>query len=61
MSLADFEGDRKTYDAVERCFERISEASSKLGILAEELMPEAPWQNVRAFGNRLRYEQDAIH
>lgn len=23
-------------------------------------MPEVPWQNVRAFGNRLRHEYDAI-
>ena len=60
MSLADFEIDRKTYDAVERCFERISEASTKLRSIAEELMPEVPWQNVRAFGNRLRHEYDAI-
>lgn len=42
MSLADFEVDRKTYDAVERCFERISEASAKLEGKSEELMPEGP-------------------
>jgi len=33
----------KTYDAVERCLERISEASKRLGALAEELCPDIPW------------------
>lgn len=59
--MAAFAKDRKTYDAVERCFERISEASSKMGDLASQLMPEVPWHQVRALGNRLRHEYDAIH
>ena len=33
MTLKTFEEDSKTYDAVERCLERISEAASKLGEL----------------------------
>jgi hypothetical protein len=44
MDLAAFEEDRKTYDAVERCLERISEAAAKLGDLAPVLMPDQPWQ-----------------
>ena len=60
MDLAEFEGDQKTYDAVERCLERISEAAAKLGDLASELMPDQPWQEIRALGNRLRHEYDAI-
>ena len=60
MDLAAFEEDRKTYDAVERCLERISEAAAKLGDLAPVLMPDQPWQKVRAFGNVLRHEYDAI-
>ena len=31
MDMAAFERDQKTYDAVERCLERISEAAAKLG------------------------------
>jgi uncharacterized protein with HEPN domain len=31
MDVSAFVGDPKTYDAVERCLERISEAASKLG------------------------------
>ena len=42
MGLAAFEKDHKTYDAVERCLERISEAAAKLGDLAPALME--PWQ-----------------
>jgi uncharacterized protein with HEPN domain len=60
MNLAAFEQDQKTYDAVERCLERISEAAAKPGDLAPALMPEQPWHKVTALGNRLRHEYDAI-
>lgn len=60
MDLAAFEKDRKTYDAVERCLERISEGAAKLGDMAAELMPGQPWQKIRSLGNRLRHEYDAI-
>jgi uncharacterized protein with HEPN domain len=40
MDLAAFEEEHKTYDAVERCLERIGEAAAKLGDLASALMPE---------------------
>ena len=56
----DFKDDRKTYDAVERCFERICEAAGKLGAVAPSLMPEQPWREIRALGNRLRHEYDMI-
>jgi uncharacterized protein with HEPN domain len=60
MDLKAFEEDRKTYDAVERCLERISEAASKLGDMAVHLMPDQPWQKIKSFGNVLRHEYDAI-
>lgn len=60
MDLAAFERDQKTYDAVERCLERISEAAAKLGDLAPLLVPGQPWQEIRALGNRLRHEYDTI-
>jgi uncharacterized protein with HEPN domain len=60
MDLAEFVRDYKTYDAVERCVERISEASKKLGNVAEDLCPEIPWPQVRAIGNLLRHEYDRI-
>ena len=60
MDFATFQKDRKTHDAVERCLERISEAAAKLGNLAFTLMPDQPWQKIRALGNRLRHQYDAI-
>lgn len=60
MDEAAFREDHKTYDAVERCLERISEAASKLGDLAPALVPDQPWQEIRALGNRLRHEYDII-
>ncbi len=61
MSLQNFREDSRTYDAVERCLERISEAMVKLGDLAPILMPGQPWREIRALGNRLRHEYDAIN
>ena len=60
MDSTTFEQDQKTCDAVERCLERISEAAAKLGDLAPGLMPDQPWQKIRALENRLRHEYDAI-
>ena len=60
MDLEAFEEDSKTYDAVERCLERISEGAAKLGGRASELMPDQPWQKIRSLGNRLRHEYDDI-
>jgi uncharacterized protein with HEPN domain len=60
MDLQAFEQDRKTYDAVERCLERISEAAVKLGDMATLLMPDQPWQKIRSLGNVVRHEYDSI-
>ena len=60
IDVAAFVRDQKTYDAVERCLERISEAAAKLGDLAPSLMPGQPWREIRALGNRLRHEYDNI-
>ena len=49
-----------TTDAVERCFERICEASKKLGNLAEELCPDIRWYGIRSFGNFLRHEYEGV-
>ncbi len=60
MDLVAFEENRLVYDAVERCVERITEAATKLGDMALYLMPDQPWQKIRAFGNILRHEYDTI-
>jgi uncharacterized protein with HEPN domain len=46
---------------VERCLERISEAAKKLDDQAAMLIPDQPWDKIRAFGNVLRHEYDEIH
>jgi uncharacterized protein with HEPN domain len=60
MTVKAFTIDHKTRDAVERCLERICEASRKLGEVAEELCPEIPWPRLRGLGNFLRHEYDRI-
>ena len=58
MDGAAFENDQKTYDAVERCLERICEAAAKLGRSGS--VTRSPWREIRALGNGLRHECDAI-
>ena len=60
LNAAAFVQDRMTYDAVERCLERISEAANKLGAFAGENCPGVPWPEIRALGNFLRHEYDRI-
>ena len=55
-----FSNDRKTYDATERCLARISEAASKLGLLAEQLAPDQPWNDIRGIGNWLRHDYSNV-
>ena len=55
-----FREDLKTSNAVERCLERISEASRKLGGAAEEPCPAIPWPRLCAIGSFLRHEYDRI-
>jgi uncharacterized protein with HEPN domain len=47
-------------DAVERCIERICEASARLGNRAETLIPEQNWRAIRGMGNQLRHAYDRI-
>jgi uncharacterized protein with HEPN domain len=48
------------YDALERRLERISEAFTKLGDEAQVLLPNQPWREIRALGNRLRHNYDEV-
>jgi len=47
-------------DAIERCLERVCEATVRLGERAEELMPGQPWGDIRGMGNRLRHAYDRV-
>lgn len=48
------------YDAIRMCFLEISEASVKLGALAELHEPDIPWSAIRGFGNHLRHTYDEM-
>ncbi len=52
--------DMKSYFAVQRCLEIISEASRAIPADLQELRPEIPWARIRAFGNVMRHEYDGI-
>ena len=56
-----FAQDRLTRDAVERCLLRISEAARKLEGVVDEIASDQPWADIRALGNIIRHEYDAIN
>jgi uncharacterized protein with HEPN domain len=56
-----FVSDPKCQDAVERCLLRISEAARKLQGVAEVLVPDQPWSDIRAVGNVLRHDYDTVN
>ncbi|MBV9275100.1 MAG: DUF86 domain-containing protein [Verrucomicrobia bacterium] len=56
-----FGADMLRRDAVERCLERLCEASFRLGEGAAELVPNQPWSDIRGMGNRLRHAYDRIN
>jgi uncharacterized protein with HEPN domain len=47
-------------DAVERCLERISEASRRLPEETKASQPQIPWRKVADIGNVLRHEYDDV-
>lgn len=55
-----FGRDGRTRDAVERCLERICEATRRLGGHAAALMPDQPCADIRGLGNRLRHAYDRV-
>jgi uncharacterized protein with HEPN domain len=52
--------DSKCQDAVERGLLRISEAARKLEGVVDVIALEQPWADVRAVGNVLRHDYDAV-
>lgn len=60
MDRDSFEKDLRTRDATERCLSRISEAAVKLGALAETMLPQHPWRQIRDLGNIIRHAYDNL-
>jgi len=55
MTFNDWVGNDMAVDAVERCLQRITEASIKLMRIDPTLLPEQDATRMRGFGNRLRH------
>ncbi len=60
-SRDEFAGDRKTIDAVERCLQRITEATIRIGAARlEAISPSTLAHEARGLGNVLRHAYDMI-
>ena len=59
-SYDEFVSDELSHDAIERCLERICEASRRLGSVAEELIPDLNWQGIQGLGNVLQHDYDQL-
>ena len=55
MSLADFKGDERTYDAVIRNLEIIGEAASNVEPEYQQQHPDIEWRSITAFRNILAH------
>ena len=55
-----FEADRRTFYAVTRCLEIISEASRRLTPDLRERHPELPWRAIMGVGNVYRHDYDNV-
>jgi uncharacterized protein with HEPN domain len=60
MTLAQFEADRKTQRAVERCIQVISEAAKDVPKELKAKHKEIPWRNVVGMGDKLRHDYHNI-
>lgn len=60
-SFEQFEADPMLTDAVERCLQRITEASIRIGAARmAEIAPGVPFSEVRGLGNILRHDYEKI-
>ena len=56
MTIAQFEADKRTQRAVERCIQVISEAAKDVPRELKAKHKEIPWRNVVGMGNKLRHD-----
>jgi uncharacterized protein with HEPN domain len=60
MDYAAVAADRRTFYAVTRCLEIISEASKRLDETLRERHPHLPWRAIVGAGNVYRHEYDGV-
>lgn len=56
LTMEAYRADAMMRDAVERCLERISEASRRLPIELKASQSQIPWRKIADIGNVLRHE-----
>ncbi|MEA3039502.1 MAG: hypothetical protein QOE79_2015 [Sphingomonadales bacterium] len=62
MTFERFQRETLVQDAVERCIERVTEASIRIGReRLEKIVPEVPLHEVRGLGNLLRHNYDRVN
>ncbi|MBV8054436.1 MAG: DUF86 domain-containing protein [Deltaproteobacteria bacterium] len=60
MSLETFKADRRTFYAVTRCLEIVSEAARRLPASVRDRHPELPWRAIMDVGNVYRHDYDNV-
>ena len=60
LSEEDFEADRRTFYAVTRCLEIISEAARRLTSEMRDRHPDLPWRAIMGVGNVYRHDYDNV-
>jgi uncharacterized protein with HEPN domain len=60
MSEADFTRDRRTFYAVTRCLEIVSEACRRLQPELRDRYPNLPWRAIMGIGNVYRHDYDNV-
>jgi uncharacterized protein with HEPN domain len=60
QSLDAFKADRRTFYAVTRCLEIISEAARRLPSSLRDRHPELPWRAIVGVGNVYRHDYDNV-
>lgn len=60
LSLDAFAADRRTFYAVTRCLEIISEAARRLPASLRNRHPELPWRAIMGAGNIYRHDYDNV-
>jgi uncharacterized protein with HEPN domain len=60
LSLDTFKADRRTFYAVTRCLEIISEAARRLPAALRDRHSELPWRAIMGVGNVYRHDYDNV-
>jgi uncharacterized protein with HEPN domain len=60
MSEEEFEADRRTFHAVTRCLEIVSEACRRLDPALRDRHPELPRRAIMGVGNIYRHDYDNV-